>query len=376
MYISFYSKRNPGKIVTLKSEIVTKKNLKFFEELIHYFEYLYFEALIIISNGDIDKRYHTEYINKKDGTKRRIDEPDDVLKKYQRKLVDIFTNKLNLVFPSSVYGFVKGRNRIQMTEIHKKQYQIIKMDIKDFFPSCTLEWILDSMAKVYPFCLVNRQMLETILIPCVIKYNGMYRLPQGAPSSPILSNIGMIPIDYNIESELNVLQYAYTRYADDIYISHGELFYERYMTAEEKLLCQIFGETPNISIEAKNSFIRKTSKDAINTVKKILQLNPMFSLKDTKTKLFYTTHGNVKMLGISVGEKVGIGNKNKQTIKSMIWNFLCQTEKWDKKRTQQMLGILANARYIEPEFVIKYISFYEVKTGKNFYNEVRKILCS
>ena len=218
MYISFYSKRNPGKIVTLKSEIVTKKNKKYFEQLIHYFEYLYFEALVIISNGDIEKRYHTVYINKKDGTKRRIDEPDDVLKEYQRKLVDIFTNKLNLLFPSSVYGFVKGRNRIQMTEVHKSQYQIIKMDIKDFFPSCTLEWILDSMAEVYPFCLVNRQMLETILIPCVIKYNGLYRLPQGAPSSPILSNIGMIPIDYNIESELNVLQYAYTRYADDMYI--------------------------------------------------------------------------------------------------------------------------------------------------------------
>ena len=41
-----------------------------------------------------------------------------------------------------------------------------------------------------------------------------------------------------------------------------------------------------------------------------------------------------------------------------------------------MLGILANARYIEPEFVMKYISLYEVKTGKNFNNEVRKILCS
>ena len=82
------------------------------------------------------------------------------------------------------------------------------------------------------------------------------------------------------------------------------------------------------------------------------------------------------MLGISVGEKVEIGNKNKQTIKSMIWNFLCQTEKWDKKRTQQMLGVLANARFIEPEFVTKYVYLYEVKTGKNFCDEVRKILCS
>ena len=83
MYISFYSKRK-DKIITLES-IATKKNKKYFEQLIHYFEYLYYEALVIISNGNIEKRYHTVYINKKDGTKRRIDEPDDVLKEYQRK---------------------------------------------------------------------------------------------------------------------------------------------------------------------------------------------------------------------------------------------------------------------------------------------------
>ena len=117
-----------------------------------------------------------------------------------------------------------------MAEAHKNQYQIVKLDIKDFFPNCTFEFIMKSMSCIYPFSLIDRKMLETIIKPCMIYYDYHYRLPQGAPSSPILSNIAMIPIDYELLIDLSFAilgyGYTYTRFADDIIISNdGSIVY-------------------------------------------------------------------------------------------------------------------------------------------------------
>ena len=60
--------------------------------------------------------------------------------KYQKEMVDIFNNHLALIFPQSVYGYVKGRSAKLMAEVHRNQYQVIKMDIKDFFEKLTATW--------------------------------------------------------------------------------------------------------------------------------------------------------------------------------------------------------------------------------------------
>ena len=73
------------------------------------------------------------------------------------------------------------------------------------------------------------------------------RLPQGAPTSPILANIAMIPLDYELEMECINKGYKYSRFADDIIISHG-LFYDKSgVDAEKRILTEIFGETFEIT---------------------------------------------------------------------------------------------------------------------------------
>ena len=379
MYISFY--RNPDKIVTRNTEVVTRKNKEWIEKLLPGFNYLYNRALQIIEGGDISKKYQTIYIAKKNGNKRRIDIPDEELKKYQREVVYIFTNKLNFLFPSCTYGFVKGRNRKQMAEVHKNQYQIIKLDIKDFFSSCTLDFVLNSMNEVYPFCMFNTRMIRTILIPCMVYFGGEYRLPQGAPTSPLLSNIAMIPIDFAIENEIKD-QWQYTRYADDMTISCGEYYPNKCLSTEEKLLSEIFGdnEKPKIlSLRDKYYKPRKIAQRAINSVKKHLKKNPYFKLNEDKNRILYPRYGNVWMLGISVGSEVNVGNKNKQKLKAILWSFLidCKNGKpWTEEETRSMLGKLANAGFIEPKFVINLISKYEQKLQISFKGEVKKILCN
>ena len=385
MYISFYSERNPGKILTRETELVTRKNKEWIEKLLPGFNYLYNRALQIIEGGDISKKYQTIYIKKKNGNRRRIDIPNEELKKYQREVVYVFTNKLKFIFPSSIYGYVKGRNRKQMAEVHKNQYQIIKLDIKDFFSSCTLEFVLSSMKEIYPFCMINIRMIRTILIPCIVYFGGEYRLPQGAPTSPMLSNIAMIPIDFTIENEIkdqSGIQWQYTRYADDIIISCGEYYPNKCLSTEEKLLSEIFGdnEKPKIlSLRDKYYKPRKIAQRAINSVKENLKKNPYFKLNEDKTKILYPRYGNVWMLGISVGSEVNVGNKNKQKLKAILWTFLidCKNGKpWTEEETRSMLGKLANAGFIEPKFVINLISKYEQKLQISFKGEVKKILCN
>lgn len=384
MYISYIDKKN-GNIVTRNTKIITEKNKKELEKRLKYFDYLYNKALQILEDGDISKRYRTEYRFKKNKTKRRIDIPNQELISYQKEVVDIFTNKLEFIFPKSVYGYVKGRNAKGMAEVHKKQYQVIKLDIKDFFPNCTLNFIMKSISTVYPFCLVDKKLIETIIKPCMIFYDGQYRLPQGAPTSPILSNIAMIPIDYALESGMlskRFYHYTYTRFADDIIISHGEFYFPSPISTEDRLLSVIFGlenKEMEISLEDKYHKTRKIVKEVINTIKYCLEkYNPNFTINSTKTKVLNTECGNVWMLGVTVGEDVKIGNKKKQLLKATLWSFLndCKSNHpWSEKDTRHLLGILGYAKYIEPNFVIDLIAKYEQKTGLIFKQEVKKILC-
>lgn len=132
MYISYINKKN-NQIETRDTDKATEKNIRELEKRIQCFYYLYNKALQILQNGDVSNRYRTEYRLKKNKTRRRIDVPDEEIMKYQKDVVDIFNNHLELIFPQSVYGYVKGRNAKAMAEVHKNQYQVIKLDIKDFF---------------------------------------------------------------------------------------------------------------------------------------------------------------------------------------------------------------------------------------------------
>ncbi len=348
MYITFINKA--GEVETRYSK-PTKKNKKAIEGMLPSIYYLYEEAEKILAKGDIFKRYKTVYIQKKTGGKRRIDNPDEELKQYMREVVDIFTNKLNFIFPSSTFAYVKGRSIKQMAELHKNSLSVMKFDIKDFFPNCHLKFIMNSMKKVYPFCMIDEDVIKTIVKVCMLKYDGKYRLPQGGPASPILSNIAMIPIDYIMQIYSDKYT-RYSRFADDIYVSYTK-------------------RTNIYTFKGKNRDLNRVLKE----------FNSDFKLNNNKTKYvrIHKTCGVwITGLMINRNHEVTIGHKRKQKMKAMIFSFLADSKNkkyWSKKEVYKMLGKVGYYKYIEPEYVDMIICKYEDKTNMSYHEEIKNILC-
>ena len=345
MYIISFTDNKTGEIITKKVLSLTDKNITLAKNNFSNIDYLFEEALKIHATN-ITKRYTTFYKTKRNGKHRRIDIPDDNLKKYMRDVNYVFTNLLGFIFPDYIYAYVKKRSAKQAAQKHIGAYAIIKFDIENFFGNCTLENVMKALQIIYPFCLIDTYKLETIIKACMINYDGNFRLPQGAPSSPLISNLTMIPIDTFFASNASL---TYTRFADDITFS-----------AKYKANVLTF-----------NSLLKSVST----------QLEAYgFNINYSKSNFLKTYYGNVKILGISVGKKeIKIGNKNKQHIKAKIWNFLKDTSNgktWSKKDVQQLEGQVSQLKLIEPDFINSIIKKYEFKTKNNYKKSVKKILCS
>lgn len=157
------------------------------------------------------KKYNTFTIPKSSGGVREIFAPIGGLKSLQRKLAVL----LNEIYPAPAYvhGFIKGRGIVGNADIHVGKRVVLNFDLKDFFPSITVTRII-GLLKAHPFNF-NKEVASSIA--GLVCYNGF--LPQGAPTSPILSNIICFRLDRALLSLAKKEHVSYTRYADDITIS-------------------------------------------------------------------------------------------------------------------------------------------------------------
>jgi RNA-directed DNA polymerase len=158
-----------------------------------------------------DKRYHTFTIRKKSGGVRQIQSPSVGLRIIQRKLNQIL--KYIYQCPPSVHGFVPKYNICSNARVHVKQKYVLNVDIEDFFPSINFGRVR-GLFQARPYSLPDE--VATILAQLCCHDR---QLPQGAPTSPIISNMIRAKMDralYNLAEEFYC---NYTRYADDLTFS-------------------------------------------------------------------------------------------------------------------------------------------------------------
>lgn len=210
----------------------------------------YFEVSKMIIRPESYYRQFT--IPKKSGGNRTISAPYPSLMLMQRW---IYENILlpNFKFGDYVTGFVLKRSIKDNASPHCGHTMVLQMDIKDFFPSITINRVINVFNILgYPYRI-------SYYLAALCCKDGV--LPQGAPTSPILSNIIAGKMDRRLQGLCDKSCITYTRYADDLTFS-GDKIYASFI----KLVSRIINEegfTVNVD---KTKLLHKNARKIITGV--------------------------------------------------------------------------------------------------------------
>jgi hypothetical protein len=153
--------------------------------------------------------YNALFIPRRGRPPRGIDAPRVALKVIQRWIHDWILPRATVHESATAFAF--GRGIFANGQHHATMRNLLKMDIRDFFPSVSSE----AVNGVYSGMGYGSEVAAQLT--ALTTLNG--GLPQGAPTSPVLSNAIMFDIDVALARTATGWDAAYTRYADDIAFS-------------------------------------------------------------------------------------------------------------------------------------------------------------
>ncbi|MFV9691299.1 MAG: reverse transcriptase family protein [Desulfobacteria bacterium] len=214
------------------------------------------------------------HINKRNGKKRDIFAPKSHLKDVQRRILDDLLQRVRL--NPHAQGFREKRSIVTNARRHIGKEVVVKMDVKDFFPSIGFDRVFGMFISLgYP----RKVSLE---LTKLATHNG--RLPIGAPTSPAISNIICRRLDKRFSALGEKTGFEYSRYADDLAISS----HDKKMTRMIPFYKEIMREEGFEVNEAKLKILRSGSRQ--------------------------------KITGIVVNKKQNIDRKEIKRLRAVIWN--------------------------------------------------------
>jgi RNA-directed DNA polymerase len=180
-----------------------------------------------------ENKYDSFFIPKKSGEQRAILSPCPSLKIIQQKLNYIFS----LIYEPKicVHGFVRGRGIVANAEAHmgRRRNYVFNIDLRNFFPSINFGRVR-GMFIAWPYLLPAN--VATILAQICCFDN---QLPQGAPTSPMISNMICARLDSELLTLAKKYRCVYTRYADDITFSTSVARFPRALLITDRSTDQI-----------------------------------------------------------------------------------------------------------------------------------------
>lgn len=317
---------NRGRIVTKQvnnNDVrITRDQMKIFNDISKAITT--FNIAHNISYG-YDEMYRTFQIPKRSGGFREICAPEDELKQIQHTVMRMITKGLRFLPHNAAHGFTKKRNCKTSLQVHQaaKSRWFLKLDIKDFFPNTSFGNILTAMRDVYPFSEMSDDLKGQIATLCT--RNG--ETPQGAPTSPMITNMVMVANDVAITKYCKENNLIYTRYADDILISSRVSFdWEKVQQDIQDIL---------------KHYELKTEKTRYGS----------FNGRNWNLGLMYNNQG-----------KITVGHKKKQLVKNLVHNYMTKPECKTYENWYNLIGTVGYCAYIEPEYFEKYMEI--IKANK------------
>lgn len=233
------------------------------------------------ANEKVPKRYRTFHIRKKNGGQREINAPSYPLA--------IILHTLNSLFQSIykpdnvVCGFAPGRSVVDNAKSHIGHNYVFNIDLKDFFSSIPQARVWKRL-QLPPFNF-TREIANVAAGLCCNKNENkaMNVLPQGAATSPLLTNAICDKLDRRMKGVAKRFGLHYSRYADDMTFSSMHNVYQE-------------------------------GSDFRNEIKRIIE-EQGFTMNDNKTRL-YRNGQRQEVTGLTVNE---IANVSRQYISDLRW---------------------------------------------------------
>lgn len=239
--------------------------------------------------------YQSFKIPKKFGGEREIKAPAGDLKFIQKRLADVLWKyqleiwKDHKVKPNLSHGFEKGKSILTNAKIHRNKRYVLNMDLENFFDSF-------HFGRVRGFFEKNRDFQLPLEVATVIAQLTCFegKLPQGAPTSPVITNFMCQILDYRLLKAAKQYKLDYTRYADDLTFS----------TNNQNFL------------ELKDQFLRNIQKEIHRAG---------FQINEKKTCLFYKDSRQT-VTGLVVNKKLNILQEYFRTTKAMAHSLYTKGE--------------------------------------------------
>lgn len=219
-----------------------------------------------------DDLYKEIRIPKKAGGFRKISIPSVGLKYVQRWILDNVLYKMNC--SQYAFGFVPEYSIVHHARKHLNKDVVITMDFKDFFPSIKFETVF----KIFNYYGYTNELSFMFAKLCT----HFEKLPQGAPTSPYISNIVCLKLDKRLGKLCEKLDASYSRYADDLTFSGS-----------------------------------KGLRDCLDIFRSIIS-DEGFEINEEKTRI-RQRYEQQKVTGLIVNEKLSVPSETKRFLKQQIY---------------------------------------------------------
>lgn len=237
-------------------------------------------------------RYNQFKVKKKTGGFRLITSPRN---RSFMMMLSALNELLKSLYTPSDYamGFTEGRSVVSNANIHKGQNYVFNIDLKDFFPSVEQPRVWKRL-QLAPFNFPEK-IASLIAGMCSMKevrsyedgrQETFYVLPQGAPTSPIITNMICDTLDRRLAGLAKRFGLHYSRYADDITFSSMHYVYQE------------------------NGDFRKELRRIIT--------DQHFTINDDKTRL-QKRGARQEVTGVIVSEKLNVTQKYVRDIRNILY---------------------------------------------------------